>query len=226
MGGLRARGPLRARQPHCDHRRQPARPARGDDGRLGPRRVRRPRARVRLVHGDRDRRHDVDEIDRAYAEAVATKRQPTVIVARTIKEGCAGGRGRERVPRQAARRPGRGGRRARRPPGTSGIDVAKLEPSELHRFETGKLGAPAVRGRERGRDAEGLRRRPRRPRHGPGDVVVLDGEVSNSTFAETFAKAHPERFFEMYIASSRWSPQRSACRRSAGGRSRPRSRRS
>ena len=32
------------------------------------------------------------------------------------------------------------------------------------------------------------------------DVVVLDGEVSNSTFAETFAKAHPERYFEMYIA--------------------------
>jgi len=31
-------------------------------------------------------------------------------------------------------------------------------------------------------------------------VVVLDGEVSNSTFAETFAKAHPERYFEMYIA--------------------------
>ncbi len=32
------------------------------------------------------------------------------------------------------------------------------------------------------------------------DVVVVDGEVSNSTFAETFAKAHPERYFEMYIA--------------------------
>ncbi len=32
------------------------------------------------------------------------------------------------------------------------------------------------------------------------DVVVLDGEVSNSTFAETFAKAYPERYFEMYIA--------------------------
>jgi transketolase len=30
--------------------------------------------------------------------------------------------------------------------------------------------------------------------------VALDGEVSNSTFAETFAKAHPERYFEMYIA--------------------------
>src|SRR5262249_62230173 len=33
-----------------------------------------------------------------------------------------------------------------------------------------------------------------------GDVVALDGEVSNSTFAEIFGKAHPERYFEMYIA--------------------------
>jgi len=32
------------------------------------------------------------------------------------------------------------------------------------------------------------------------DVVGLDGEVSNSTFAEEFAKAHPDRYFEMYIA--------------------------
>jgi transketolase len=32
------------------------------------------------------------------------------------------------------------------------------------------------------------------------EIVVLDAEVSNSTFAETFAKACPERFFEMFIA--------------------------
>jgi transketolase len=31
-------------------------------------------------------------------------------------------------------------------------------------------------------------------------VVVLDGEVSNSTFAEEFTYAYPERYFEMYIA--------------------------
>ena len=31
-------------------------------------------------------------------------------------------------------------------------------------------------------------------------MVVLDGEVSNSTFAATFGNAYPERFFEMYIA--------------------------
>ncbi|MCS6775522.1 MAG: transketolase [Chloroherpetonaceae bacterium] len=32
------------------------------------------------------------------------------------------------------------------------------------------------------------------------DVVVLDGEVSNSTFSEKFKKVYPERFFEVYIA--------------------------
>ncbi|NTW60994.1 MAG: transketolase, partial [Nitrospirae bacterium] len=32
------------------------------------------------------------------------------------------------------------------------------------------------------------------------DMVVLDGEVSNSTYAEIFKKAFPDRFFEMFIA--------------------------
>jgi len=32
------------------------------------------------------------------------------------------------------------------------------------------------------------------------DIIVLDAEVSNSTFAEIFKKGHPDRFFEMYIA--------------------------
>jgi transketolase len=33
-----------------------------------------------------------------------------------------------------------------------------------------------------------------------GDVVALDGEVSNSTFADEFRNEIPERYFEMYIA--------------------------
>jgi len=32
------------------------------------------------------------------------------------------------------------------------------------------------------------------------DMVVLDAEVSNSTYAEIFKEAYPERFFEMFIA--------------------------
>jgi transketolase len=31
-------------------------------------------------------------------------------------------------------------------------------------------------------------------------VVAMDGEVSNSTFAEEFAKAYPDRYFEIFIA--------------------------
>jgi transketolase len=32
------------------------------------------------------------------------------------------------------------------------------------------------------------------------DMIVLDAEVSNSTYSEIFQEAYPERFFEMYIA--------------------------
>ncbi len=32
------------------------------------------------------------------------------------------------------------------------------------------------------------------------EIVVLDAEVSNSTYTEIFRDSHPERFFEMYIA--------------------------
>lgn len=32
------------------------------------------------------------------------------------------------------------------------------------------------------------------------NLVVLDAETSNSTYAETFKKAYPDRFFEMFIA--------------------------
>jgi transketolase len=32
------------------------------------------------------------------------------------------------------------------------------------------------------------------------DVVAIDREVSNSTYAEDFAEAYRDRYFEMYIA--------------------------
>ena len=55
VGGLPARRLGGARQPHRDHRRQPARPDARDDARLGPRRLRAPDRGLRL-EGDRDRR--------------------------------------------------------------------------------------------------------------------------------------------------------------------------
>ncbi len=144
--------------------------------------------------------HDVDEIDRAYEEAVATAGKPTVVVARTVKgkgvkvvENENGWHGKPLDDPDAAIAE-LGGLRDLR------IEVAKPEPGEPHRFETGALDLPQyevgseVATRKAYGDALVALGAAR------GDVVVLDGEVSNSTFAESFAKAHPERFFEMYIA--------------------------
>ena len=159
--------------------------------------------------------HDVDAIDRAYAEALATTRQPTVIGADDQGQGRAGGRGRERVPRQAARRPEEAiaelgglrdsGSRWRSPSRVrhTGFEAGELE---LPRYEVGS----EVATRKAYGDALAALGSAR------GDVVVLDGEVSNSTFAETFAKAHPTASSRCTSPSSRWSPPRSGCRRSAG----------
>ena len=146
--------------------------------------------------------HDVEAIDRAYSEAESTSGQPTVVVARTIK-----GKGVKEVedkqgwhgkaldhPEQAIEELG----------GVRNIVVDVHEPDrsgEPHVFEaSGELELP---GWDEGEEVA------TRLAYGEalkalggarGDVVAVDGEVSNSTYAELFAKAYPERYFEMYIA--------------------------
>ena len=144
--------------------------------------------------------HDLEAIDEAYAQAVATAGRPTVVVARTKKgKGVAavedknGFHGKP-LDDPVAAIAELGGLRDIR------IEVAKpdVEPSErpatsaidLPRYE---LGTEVATRKAYGDALAALG--DARP-----DVVVLDGEVSNSTFAEMFAKSHPERYFEMYIA--------------------------
>ena len=68
-------------------------------------------------------------------------------------------------------------------------------------FDDRRRRAAALRARRRGGDPQGLRRGARRARRRcRGDVVALDGEVSNSTHSEDFREAHPDRYFEMFIA--------------------------
>ena len=146
--------------------------------------------------------HDVEAIDRAYSEAESTSGQPTVIVARTIK-----GKGVKEVEDQ----PGWHGKALDHPEqaieelgGVRNIvvDVHKPDRSiEPHVFEvSGELELPTWDEGEEvatrlayGEALEALG-------GARGDVVAVDGEVSNSTYAELFAKAYPERYFEMYIA--------------------------
>jgi transketolase len=145
--------------------------------------------------------HDVAQIDAAYGDALAQQHQPTVIIARTLK-----GKG----VKEVEDRPGWHGKSLDHPEEAVAelggernivVDVAKPEPGEPHRFEvsgsvelpTWELGEEVATRRAYGDALKALG-------DGRGDVVALDGEVSNSTYAEIFRDAHPDRYFEMYIA--------------------------
>jgi transketolase len=145
--------------------------------------------------------HDVEAIDAAYAEALATTGVPTVIVAKTIKgkgvkavENKDGFHGKALDDPEAAIEELGGIRNIT-------IDVAKPElDGEPHRFEHGTLELPSY---ELGDDVATRKAYGDALKalgDGRGDVVALDGEVSNSTYAEIFRDAHPDRYFEMYIA--------------------------
>ncbi|HKH30404.1 MAG TPA: transketolase [Gaiellaceae bacterium] len=145
--------------------------------------------------------HDVEAIDGAYAEAISTAGRPTVVIAKTIK-----GSGVSAV----ADKPGFHGKALDDADAAIAelggvrnlhIDVAKPEgpapelPAadgvlELPTWEVGDEVATRLAYGE-ALKAVGA---------ADGRVVGLDGEVSNSTYAEIFAKAFPERYFEMFIA--------------------------
>ncbi|MDX6509347.1 MAG: transketolase [Gaiellaceae bacterium] len=144
--------------------------------------------------------HDVAAIDAAYDEAAETTGRPTAIIARTIK-----GKGVKAVenkngwhgkaldnPDEAIEELG-GVRNIR-------VQVAKPEPGESHTFETAKLELPRYELGEEVATRKAYGDALAAVGAADGRVVALDGEVSNSTFAEIFAKAHPDRYFEMYIA--------------------------
>lgn len=146
--------------------------------------------------------HDLDAIDEAYAEALATTDRPSVILAKTEK-----GHGVAAV----ANKNGFHGKPLADPEaaiaelgGLRDLRVAVPKPSgpaEPHRFPaSGELHLPTyeVGSKEATRKAYGDALVALGAAR--GDVVALDGEVGNSTYAEEFAAAYPDRFFQSYIA--------------------------
>ncbi|MFJ4833043.1 transketolase [Streptomyces sp. NPDC088747] len=145
--------------------------------------------------------HDVDAVDRAYGEAASTGGQPTAILARTLKgKGVASVEDREGLhgkplPDAEEAIAELGGVRDLRvevgqPPATRTLHAVRAGHLDLPRFETGDKVAT--------RDAYGQALAALGTSR--GDIVALDGEVGDSTRAEFFAKEHPERYFECYIA--------------------------
>jgi transketolase len=148
--------------------------------------------------------HDVTAIDRAYGQALSASDKPTIIIAKTIKgkgfseiENKDGWHGKALPPDMAERAIKElGGIRHLK------VKTAKPErdaaPKPANRTDP-EVTLPVYQKEDKvaTRKAYGdtllaLAVIP--------DVVAMDGEVSNSTHADEFAKAHPDRFFEMWIA--------------------------
>ncbi|KES08799.1 transketolase [Streptomyces toyocaensis] len=145
--------------------------------------------------------HDVDAVDRAYGEALSTRGQPTVILARTLK--------------------GKGVESAEDREGLHGKPLPEAEDAVTELGGPRDLRIPAHRPSSGGTPPARHTGEPRLPHWDKGeevatrnafgealaalgtargDVVALDGEVGDSTRAEFFAKEHPERYIECYIA--------------------------
>ncbi|MBL7495026.1 transketolase [Frankia nepalensis] len=146
--------------------------------------------------------HDVDAIDAAYTEADGFD-GPVAIIARTVKgDGFSeiadkdGWHGKPLPADMAARAIAElGGERDLRVRGP--VPAASLPRPAPHArpavtLPTWEVGAKVATRKAYGQALAAVGAR--------GDVVALDAEVSNSTHAEDFKAAHPDRFFEIFIA--------------------------
>jgi len=161
------------------------------------------RARAFGCHAIEIDGHDLDAVDRAYAEALAQTDKPTWIIAKTEKgHGVSflankeGWHGKALNADQAKDAIAElGGERhiivdVQKPSDQAPAAPDPTGPLKLPSYEMGTKEATRKAYGDALTALGGFR----------ADVVALDGEVSNSTFADEFNKAFPDRFFEMYIA--------------------------
>jgi transketolase len=149
--------------------------------------------------------HNYEEIDHAFSHAVeASIGQPTLIIAKTMKgkgvslvENKEGWHGKALSKEQAEQAIQELNLHVRsqtypvpKPAPAEPAAHAEKKPLELPRYNLGDSLAT--------RKAYGEALRALGAAN--PDVLVVDAEVSNSTHAEDFGKAYPERFFEQYIA--------------------------
>jgi len=145
--------------------------------------------------------HDIAAIDRAYAQARVTLRQPTAIVARTRK-----GRGVSAVEDAEGMhgKPVPDANEAIRELGGPRDERVQVRPPESdqrpHVFASGELRLPEYQPGDKVATRTAFGQALAAVGTARSEVVVLDGEVADSTRTEFFARAHPDRFFEFYIA--------------------------
>jgi transketolase len=147
--------------------------------------------------------HDLSAIDRAYAEARTIKDRPTCLIAKTVKgsgvsflanqEGWHGKALNTEQMQQAIQE--LGGERhlvIKTPAPENQAMLAGDKPQPL-RLPTYKTGSKEATRKAYGDAITALG-------WSFPEMVAVDAEVSNSTHSDEFKKAHPNRFFEMFIS--------------------------
>jgi transketolase len=144
--------------------------------------------------------HDVAAIDHAYGQALQVQGQPTLIAARTVKgkgvatvENRSGWHGKALKDPHAATEE-LGGVRSLR------VQVSPPERGRPFAFIRRSPALPTYALGEKVATRQGYGEALVAVGNAYGDVVALDGDVSNSTGAGVFAEANPHRFFEMFVA--------------------------
>ncbi len=146
--------------------------------------------------------HNLEEIENAYEKSLSLKGKPVMIIARTVKgkgvkliEDKNGWHGKampEEDMKIALNQLGKIDRDIRAE--ISKPDNVKIPKSEKIKYEKIPMEGDKISTRRvYGNTLVNIFSK-------YPQLVVLDAEVSNSTYSETFKKKFPERFFEMYIA--------------------------
>jgi transketolase len=148
--------------------------------------------------------HNYEEINKAYSQAIQPNGSPTVIIAKTIKgkgvsflenkngwHGKALNKEQEEQALKELNPPVRSMTfQVQKPAPGQPAQEPEKKAVELPRYDSSK---PVATRKAYGDALKALGA-------ANPDVVGLDGEVSNSTYAQEFAQAFPDRFFEQYIA--------------------------
>ena len=149
--------------------------------------------------------HNYEEINNAFSQASQATDRPTLIVAKTMKgkgvsflenkEGWHGkplNKDQEAQALQELNAPVRSQTFPVQKPAAGQLaPEAEEKPIELPTYEVGPATTATRKAYGDALKALGAAN---------PNVVALDGEVSNSTYADEFGKAFPDRFFEQYIA--------------------------
>jgi transketolase len=152
--------------------------------------------------------HNIEEINNAYNEATKNNNIPTMIIADTVKgkgvsfiEDIDGWHGKSLSEDQ--------------------MDKALIELGKVNKDLVGELARPANKNKSENKSGRENKLKYIKDSYNIGDlkstreaygkalltaykdfpdIVVLDAEVSNSTYANIFGDSFPEKFFEMFIA--------------------------